>query len=63
SGTTTITGLAFFNGSVALGISIAGIDISDVSGLQSALDLKAPSASPTFYGHHDRHNKGYDRTW
>ncbi|MFM7980767.1 MAG: hypothetical protein ACKPKO_15750 [Candidatus Fonsibacter sp.] len=35
---------------MALASSIAGIDISDVAGLQSALDLKAPSASPTFTG-------------
>ena len=44
SGTTTI------NGPVALGSSITGIDISDVVGLQNALDLKAPSASPIFIG-------------
>ena len=36
------------NGPVALGSSI--IDISDVAGLQTALDLKAPSASPIFSG-------------
>ena len=50
SGTTTVTGLAFFNGPVSLGISTTGIDISDVAGLQTALDLKAPSASPIFTG-------------
>ena len=50
SGTTTINGPAFLNGPVALGSSITGIDISDVSGLQNALDLKAPSASPIFTG-------------
>ena len=50
SGTTTINGLAFLNGPVALGSSITGIDISDVAGLQTALDLKAPSASPIFTG-------------
>ena len=50
TGTTTINGLAFLNGPVALGSSITGIDISDVSGLQHALDLKAPSASPIFTG-------------
>ena len=32
------------------GSSIAGIDISDVSGLQASLDTKAPLASPTFTG-------------
>ena len=50
SGTTTVNGLAFLNGPVALGSSITGIDISDVAGLQTALDIKAPSASPTFTG-------------
>jgi len=50
SGTTTINGLAFLNGPVAMGSSITGIDISDVAGLQNALDLKAPSASPSFIG-------------
>ncbi|MFM7985656.1 MAG: hypothetical protein ACKPKO_40725, partial [Candidatus Fonsibacter sp.] len=55
-GTTTITGLAFVNGLVALGSSSTGtyiyiyVYISDVAGLQSALDLKAPSASPIFTG-------------
>ena len=49
SGTTTINGPAFLNGPVAPG-SITGIDISDVAGLQNALDLKAPSASPFFTG-------------
>ena len=41
SGTTTINGPAFLNGPVALGSSITGIDISDVSGLQTSLDDKA----------------------
>jgi hypothetical protein len=50
TGITTINGPAFLNGAVALGSSITGIDISDVSGLQNALDLKAPSASPIFTG-------------
>ena len=50
SGTTTINGFAFPNGQVTLGSSIAGIDISDVAGLQTALDLKAPSANPIFTG-------------
>jgi hypothetical protein len=50
TGTTTSNGLAFLNGPVALGRSITGIDISDVAGLQNALDLKAPSASPFFTG-------------
>ena len=50
SGTTTINGPAFLHGPVALGRSITGIDISDVAGLQNALDLKAPSASPIFTG-------------
>ena len=50
SGTTTINGPAFLNGPVAMGSSITGIDISDVAGLQNALDLKAPSASPIFSG-------------
>ena len=35
---------------MVLGSSITGIYISDVAGLQSALGLKAPSASPTFTG-------------
>ena len=48
SGTTTINGPALLNGSVALGSSITGVDISDVAGLQTAVDLKAPSASPIF---------------
>ena len=50
SGTTTINIPAYLNGPVALGGSISGIDISDVAGLQSALDLKAPSASPICTG-------------
>ena len=33
-----------------MGSSITGIDIRYVAGLQTALDLKAPSASPIFYG-------------
>ena len=41
SGTTTINGLACLNGSVELGSSITGIDISDVAGLQTSLDDKA----------------------
>ena len=45
SGTTTINGPACLNGPVALGSSITGINISDVAGLQMALDLQAPSAS------------------
>ncbi|MFM7986432.1 MAG: hypothetical protein ACKPKO_44685, partial [Candidatus Fonsibacter sp.] len=39
---------ALFNGPVTLSSSITGIHISDVAGLQTALDLKAPSANPTF---------------
>ena len=50
TGTTTINGPALLSGPVALGSSIAGIDISDVAGLQNALELKAPSASPIFTG-------------
>ena len=50
SGTTTINGPCLLNGPVAMGSSITGIDISDVAGLQHALDLKAPSASPFFTG-------------
>ena len=50
SGATTINGLAFLNGPAAMGSSITGIDIGDVAGLQTALDLKAPSASPIFTG-------------
>ena len=50
SGTTTINGPCLLNGPVAMGSSITGIDISDVAGLQTALDLKAPSASPIFTG-------------
>ena len=50
SGTTTINGPAILSGPVTLGSSITGIDISDVAGLQTALDLKAPSASPIFTG-------------
>ena len=49
-GTTTINGPALLNGPVTLSSSITGIDISDVAGLQTALDLKAPSANPTFTG-------------
>ena len=41
SGTTTINGLAFLNGPVALGSRITGIDISDAAGLQTSLDDKA----------------------
>ena len=33
---------------MALGSSITGIDVVDVVGLQSALDLKAPKESPAF---------------
>jgi hypothetical protein len=33
-----------------MGRCITGIDISDVAGLQTALDVKAPSASPIFTG-------------
>ena len=50
TGATIFNGPAFLNGPVALGSSITGIDISDVAGLQMALDLKAPSASPIFPG-------------
>ena len=50
SGTTTINGPALFNGPVALGSSITGIDVVDVAGLQNALNLKAPKESPTFTG-------------
>ncbi|MFM7983774.1 MAG: hypothetical protein ACKPKO_31065, partial [Candidatus Fonsibacter sp.] len=49
-GTTTITGLAFLHGPVALGINITGIAISYVAGLQTALALKATSASPIYLG-------------
>ena len=50
TGTTVLNGLAVFNGAAVFGSSIAGIDISDVSGLQASLDTKAPLASPTFTG-------------
>ena len=50
SGATTINGLALLNGLVALGISITCIDLSDVSGLETALGLNAPSPSPIFTG-------------
>ena len=50
TGTTTINGPALLNGPVALGGSITGVDVVDVAGLQSALDLKAPKESPTFTG-------------
>ncbi len=50
SGTTTIAGLALLNVPVALGSSITSIDISDVAGLQTALELKAPSANHIFTG-------------
>ena len=50
TGTTTLNGLAVVNGAVAFSSSIAGIDISDVSGLQASLDTKAPSSSQTFTG-------------
>ncbi|MFM7989064.1 MAG: hypothetical protein ACKPKO_58100 [Candidatus Fonsibacter sp.] len=49
-GTTTINGLTFLNGPVALGGVITGIDVVDVMGLQSDLDLKAPRESPVFTG-------------
>ncbi|MFM7979382.1 MAG: hypothetical protein ACKPKO_08715 [Candidatus Fonsibacter sp.] len=49
-GIATINGFALLNGPVTLCSSITGIDRSDVAGLQAALDLKAPSASPTFTG-------------
>ena len=49
-GITTINGPALFNGPVRLSSSITGIYISDVAGLQTALDLKAPSANPIFTG-------------
>ena len=49
-GITTINGLALLNGPVTLSSRITGIAISDVAGLQTALDLKAPSANPTFTG-------------
>ena len=45
SGTTTIQGLAFLCGPVALGSSITGIDISDVAGLQTALDRNVDNAA------------------
>ena len=50
TGTTTINGPVFLNGPVGLVSSITGIDISNVAGLQNALNLKAPSASPIFTG-------------
>ena len=50
SGTTTIYGSAVLNGPVVFNSTIAGIDLADVNGLQSALDLKAPKESPTFTG-------------
>ena len=50
TGTTTIHGPALLNGPVARGSAITGIDISDVVGLQTALSVKAQSASPTFIG-------------
>ena len=40
AGATTVIGPAFLNGPVALGNSIAGIDISDAKDLQTALDAK-----------------------
>ena len=45
TGTTTINGPALLNGPVTLGGSITGVDVVDVAGLQSALDLKAPKES------------------
>ena len=50
TGTIVLNGLAVFNGTAVFGSSIAGIDISNVSGLQASLDTKAPLASPTFTG-------------
>ena len=50
TGTTTINGPALLNGPVALGGSIPGVDVVDVAGLQNALDLEAPTESPTFTG-------------
>ncbi|MFM7979509.1 MAG: hypothetical protein ACKPKO_09360, partial [Candidatus Fonsibacter sp.] len=49
-GITTINGPALLNGPVTVSSSITGIDISDVAGLQTTLDLNAPSASSTFTG-------------
>ena len=50
TGTTSINGPDLLNGPVAFGSSITGIDITDVSGLQSSLGQKAPLASPSFTG-------------
>ncbi|MFM7984526.1 MAG: hypothetical protein ACKPKO_34890, partial [Candidatus Fonsibacter sp.] len=50
SGTTTINGLAFLNGQVALGSSITGIDISDVSRIADSPRPKGSVCKPTFTG-------------
>ncbi|MFM7990571.1 MAG: hypothetical protein ACKPKO_65750, partial [Candidatus Fonsibacter sp.] len=62
-GITTINGLALLNGPVTLISSITGIDISDVAGLQTALDQKGSVCKPHIYWYHGRHNEGYDWTW
>ena len=56
TGTTTINGPALLNGPVAFGSSITGIDITDVSGLQSSL------GKPVFHGHCKRHHEVNGRT-
>ena len=43
TGTTTIHGLAFLNGPVSIGSTISGPDVADVSVVQGALGLKAPT--------------------
>ena len=48
TGTTSINGPDLLNGPVAFGSSITGINITDVSGLQSSLGQKAPLASSSF---------------
>jgi hypothetical protein len=63
TGTTTINGPAFLNGPVALGSSITGIDISNVAGLQNALDLKGSVREPYLYRHHVRYYKTYGWAW
>ena len=62
SGTTTINGLAFLNGPVALGSSITGIDMR----CGRIADRPRPKGSvrePDLYRHHVRYNKSYGWAW
>ena len=47
TGTTTVNGPALLNGPVTFGISITGIDISDVKDLQTAWAQRRSNRRPT----------------